>query len=557
MNNNLSIFIEKLKQVHFSGDTSTTVEDIKTYSKDASFFSVKPEIILFPKNTQDIIAIVQATNTFNKQESKKISLTARAAGTCMSGGGLTESVVISFTKYFNQFKGITDTGIATTELGIFYRDFEKETLKKNFILPSYPASRDLCALGGIVANNSGGEKTLQYGKTEDYVTELEIILHDGSVMTTKKLSLTELETKKKLENTEGKIYRDMHDLLEKNYDAVKKAKPDVSKNSAGYYLWNVYDKQKGTFDLTKLFVGSQGTLGIITEAKLQLVQPKKYSRLVVAFLKDMKELGHITNTLLAFKPESLESYDDHTFALAVKLFPAMLKKLKGNALVLAWRFLPEFWSVITGGIPKLVLMAEFTADSEQEAQQQAEAAQKSLEQYKLTTKIAATETDIGKYWTIRRESFSMLRNHIKTLRTAPFIDDFVVKPEFLPEFLPKLYKILDAYPITYTIAGHVGSGNFHIIPLMDFTEKNNAQTKKYIDEIMHTVINLILEYKGSITGEHNDGIVRTPFLTQMYGKEITDLFQKTKKIFDPENVFNPGKKVDGTWEYALNHVIKE
>ncbi len=274
--------------------------------------------------------------------------------------------------------------------------------------------------------------------------------------------------------------------------------------------------------------------------------------MLVVFLKDMHGLGDLTNHILAFKPESLESYDDHTFKLAVKLFPEMIKRLKGNLITLMFKFLPEFWAILTGGIPKLVLMAEFTSDTDEEAETQARLAQQSLEEFHVETKVTHSTEEGKKYWVIRRESFNMLRHHIKNLRTAPFIDDFVVKPESLPEFLPKLYALLDQHPdITYTIAGHVGDGNFHIIPLMDMKKPESKQT---INELMEKVNSLVIEYHGSITGEHNDGIVRTPYVERMFGPEMYNLFKQTKHIFDPDNIFNPGKKVDGTWEYAMKHL---
>jgi FAD/FMN-containing dehydrogenase len=557
----MDIFIEKLR-AHFKGDISMTSTDLEKYSRDASFFKIKPQLVVFPRDVEDIEALVNAANE-SRLAGKPISLTARSAGTDMTGGPLSESVVVEFPRYFNEVKEVGDLpqskfGYAVTQPGVYYRDFEKATLEHGYYLPSYPASRELCTIGGMMANNSGGEKTLEYGKTEDYILEFKVVLQDGKEYTFKQLTMPELEIKKQKLDFEGEVYRKTFDLLHNNYDAIKAAKPNVSKNSAGYYLWNVYDKEKGTFDLTRLLVGSQGTLGLITEGTIRLVKPKTHSRLLVVFLKDMKHLGDMTNHILQFKPESLESYDDHTFKLAVKLFPMMLKKLKGNAIMLGLRFIPEFWAVLTGGIPKLVLMAEFTADSDEEAHNQAVLAQESLKEFNVKSKIADSAEDVGKYWTIRRESFSMLRNHIKKLRTAPFIDDFVVQPSVLPEFLPKLYTILDEYKgITYTIAGHVGSGNFHIIPLMDFTAPAQAETKRIINEMTMRVNKLIFEYKGSITGEHNDGYVRTPFLKDMYGEEIVKYFAELKKIFDPNGIFNPGKKVGGTWQYALDHIIKE
>ena len=169
-------------------------------------------------------------------------------------------------------------------------------------------------------------------------------------------------------------------------------------------------------------------------------------------------------------------------------------------------------------------------------------------------RIAHDPEEALKYWEIRRESFNMLRKHVQGRRTAPFIDDIIVKPEYLPEFLPKIESILKEYKLIYTIAGHAGNGNFHIIPLMDLESPFGADQ---ILEISQKVYDLVLSYKGSITAEHNDGIVRTPYLEQMYGKEIYNLFIKTKNIFDPENIFNPGKKVGGSKKYLHDHVIRK
>ncbi|MEX0910137.1 MAG: FAD-linked oxidase C-terminal domain-containing protein, partial [Candidatus Paceibacterota bacterium] len=139
--------------------------------------------------------------------------------------------------------------------------------------------------------------------------------------------------------------------------------------------------------------------------------------------------------------------------------------------------------------------------------------------------------------------FSLLREHIKGKRTAPFIDDIIVRPEFLAEFLPRLQAILDEYNLIYTVAGHAGDGNFHIIPLMDMTDNKNHEV---ILELSDRVYDLVLQFEGSITAEHNDGIIRTPYLEQMYGADIVALFKEVKHMFDPQNIFNPGKKVGGT-----------
>jgi len=316
-------------------------------------------------------------------------------------------------------------------------------------------------------------------------------------------------------------------------------------------LWNVLDKEKGTFDLSKLFVGSQGTLGIHTKITLSLIKPKHHTRLLVIFLKNTDILPGLINHVLQFKPESFESYDDHTFRIALKMFPQIVKRLGGNIFSLGIQFLPEFFAVLTGGIPKLVLLAEFTGDSDNEAFLKAQEAEESIKEYKVKSRITQNEAEAEKYWVVRRESFNLLRQKVKNMRTAPFIDDLVVLPEVLPEFIPRLYALLDSYNLTYTIAGHMGDANFHIIPLMDLTD---PKSKKIIHEIADKVFDLVFRFKGSITAEHNDGIMRTPYLPKMFGLEVYSLFEQTKHIFDPEGIFNPGKKVGGSFEYTYAHI---
>jgi FAD/FMN-containing dehydrogenase len=454
-------------------------------------------------------------------------------------------------RYLNKFISMGEDE-ASVQPGMFYRDFDKETLKRGLILPSYTASREICAVGGMAANNSGGEKNLMYGKTERYVRKLKVVLDDGSTDEFRSLTMDELKTKEKEKTRSGKIHKEMHKLVEKNYELLQKARPNVSKNSSGYALWNVMDKEKGTFDLTKLLCGSQGTLALNTEITFGLVKPKPHRRLVTIFLNDLSFLGELVNHVLAHKPESFESYDDHTFTLAMRFFPQIAKRLGGGIISLGLSFIPEFWLVVTGGVPKLVLLAEFSDETEEAAIKRAEEAAKDVrDAFHVPVRVLHSEQEAEKYWVIRRESFALLRQNLHGVRTAPFIDDFVVRPEFLPEFLPKLNAILGKYKLIYTIAGHVGDGNFHIIPLMDLTD---PKSKDIIQTLGKEVYELVFSYHGVITGEHNDGIIRTPYLEEEFGQEVYDLFVETKNIFDPGNIFNPGKKVRGTLQYAMDHV---
>jgi len=533
------------------GEVFNDKETLIKYSHDAGLFEVLPKMVVFPKNTSDIKKIVSFV-TRQKKFYPELSITARSAGTDMTGGPLTESIVLDFTKHFNRINKVILIGgnaRVRTEPGVFYRDFEKETLKVGYFLPSYPASREICALGGMVANNSGGEKTLKYGKTEDYVLEIKVVLTDGEEYVIKPLSREDLFKKIKENMFDGRIYKQIFELIESNYEKIKKAKPNVSKNSTGYNVWDVWDKK--TFDLTKLFVGSQGTLGIITEIKLKLVRHNPNTGMMIIFLKDTGSLVDIINAVLPFRPSSFESFDDHTFKLALKFFSGFIKILAKNPISLAFSFLPDIFMVIKRGMPKLVLLVEFEESTQEEVDRKLYGLKRALNLFSVDSKISRTKEESEKYWAIRRESFNLLRQKIRGLGTAPFVDDIIVRPEYLPKFLPRLYAILDKYNLLYTIAGHMGDGNFHVIPLMKLSEEKE---RAKIPLVMDEVYNLIFEYKGSMSAEHNDGLIRSPYLEKMYGHEIYGIFKNVKDIFDPQNIFNPGKKIGATLAYALRHI---
>jgi FAD/FMN-containing dehydrogenase len=541
--------LEELKKI-IKGDVLIDKETLNTFSHDASLFEVKPQVVVYPKDDGDVQALVKFVAK-HKKEYPKLSLTGRSAGTDMGGGSINESIIVAFGKYFNNTP-VVHGDTAITQPGVFYRDFEKETLKHGLLFPSYPASREICAMGGIVNNNSGGEKSLQYGKTEKYVKRIKVVFRDGNEYEIKPLTEKELKEKMELKTLEGEVYTKMYELISKNYDEIMQAKPQVSKNSAGYYLWNVYDKKTGIFDLTKLWVGAQGTLGLLLEADIQLVPVHKYREMEIIFLHDMSHLGKIIDAVMPLKPESFESYDDNTLKLALRYFPEFSHKLGAGGLIQAGlAFLPAFLQMFTGHLPKLILQIDFTGDDPDELKQKIASLREKLKPFHPKIRIAIEDQE-KKYWLVRRESFNLLRNKVRGKHTAPFVDDFVINPKDIAEVIPQVTAILKRYPeFIFTVAGHVGDGNFHIIPLVDIA---NPKVRTAIPEISKEVYGIINKYHGSITGEHNDGIIRTPYLKQMYGEKIVELFKETKNIFDPDDIFNPGKKVGGTLDYAMDHI---
>jgi FAD/FMN-containing dehydrogenase len=546
--------IQTLKNNGFKGDIEDNVETRDFYSHDASMFEIQPQLVVMPKDVEDVELLVK-TVASHKATQPDLSITARSAGTDMSGGAINDSIIAVFNKYFTSIEAVSDKE-ARVQPGVFYRDFEKETLKYKALMPSYPASRDLCTVGGMVNNNAGGEKSLEFGKTENFVTELKVVFADGIERTVKSLNRLELLSKIGQKDFEGKVYKDLYDLLSKHNDKVKAAKPHVSKNSTGYNLWDVLDHDSGVFDLTKLIVGAQGTLGLTTDIKFSLVPAKPHSGLLVIFLKDVDRLGEIIPKVLEHKPATFESFDDATLKLSIRFMPSFLKMLGLSKFIhLLFSLIPDGFQLLRG-IPKLILMVEFNGETEDEVRQKIRALHKELNVDRVRYEINGQEEDPNeeaseKFWIMRRQSFTLLRSKVKDKHTAPFIDDLVVNPQYLTEFLPKLRNIIKKYKLLATIAGHMGDGNFHIIPLMKLED---AKDRAKLLPAMKEVDELVLSYKGSLSGEHNDGLVRGPWLEQMYGREVLDIFREAKHIMDPDGIFNPHKKANADWDYSFSHI---
>lgn len=542
-----------LKSV-FSGEIDNSDATREIYSHDASLFELKPKVVVSPKDSKDVQQLVKWVIA-HKEDVPELSITPRSAGTDMSGGAIGESIVADMTKHMNAITEISATS-AHIQPGLYFRDFDAKTLEHNALLPSYPASRDLCTLGGMISNNSGGEKSLEYGKTANFVTELSVVFADGNEYIVKPLQKDELVRKMSQGDFEGDLYKQTFELLEKHYDKIQKAKPNVSKDSTGYHLWDVWNRETGVFDLTKLIVGSQGTLGIVTDIKLKLVPRRAHSGLLVLFLKDINSLGELIETVLRHKPASFEGFDDATLLLSIKFMPYFLKMLGPVKFIkLCFGLLPDGLQLLRG-IPKMVVMVEFNGDSVDEVREKIAELHRELGKYRARYEINGFEEDptegkSEKFWIMRRHSFNLLRKKVKDKHTAPFIDDFIVRPEHLPKFLPELREIIKRYKLFATIQGHVGDGNFHVIPLMEI-EKPEERAK--LQPAMKEVNTLVLKYGGSISGEHNDGMVRGPWLETMYGSEVFGYMKATKAIFDGQNIFNPHKKTDADWDFSFSHI---
>jgi FAD/FMN-containing dehydrogenase len=431
------------------------------------------------------------------------------------------------------------------------RDIDPYLAAKELMLGCVPASRAICTIGGMVGNNSGGEQSLRYGNVERSVRELTVVLADGKAYVVKPLTKKQLDLKMQEPTFEGRLYKQTFELIEKQYDLIKNARPHVNKNSMGYNLWSVWDRDTGIFDLTHLFTGSQGTLGIVTDIKIEAVKKPKHTGLLLAYLSSFKQLGNIIPVVMKHNPSTFEGFDDITFNLGLRYFSMFKKQLGTKVWAQEQAWLLGSAARFKGHLPNILLMIEFEGDTKEEVFQKIETLHADLKQYKLRMDVEGDETSSAPFWQVRRASLALLRNQVKDKYASPFIDDMTVQPQYLPEFLPKVRHIIRKYKLPATLAGHFGDGNFHIIPLMDIA---GTKDQEKLEPVMRELIPIVLKYGGTMAGEHNDGMVRGPWLPAVFGDDVFKIFKNIKEISDPLYIFNPHKKTDASWDFSMDHI---
>ncbi len=528
---------EKTIKSIIEGDVDVSAETLKKCSHDASIFEVTPTAVIYPKNLSDLSELIHFVSE-KKRKGVSVSLTPRAGGTCMSGGPLTQSYVVDLTRYFNSIDEVnTTTRTVWVESGVMHVDIEKATHPLGLFFAPYTSSRDICGIGGMIGNNASGEKSVKYGPTSSNINRLNIILSDGNEYFFEPLTVIELEEKKALQTFEGELYRKITKLIDKNWNVIDKNHPRVKKNAAGYPLWDLWNDDHTHFNMSRLFIGSQASLGIVTKAELSLVNFPKATRMIVAPITNLSDLNLIVKTLLRHNPDVCETFDHHTYDLAKKYHPIEAERAN----------IAEGKHMVVFGI--------YSGDSQHEADVLAGQAKEELERMGKEVFWVESPDVIESFLVIRRKSFRMLLEHPHSdKRAMAFLEDTIVPLEHYGEFLSALEAILAEYDMTYTYAGHIGDGSIRLVPLVNM-ELDGAQ--EMVMEVEKRVNNLVFAFGGSMSADHNDGIIRTPFLEQMYGKEMVALFAKIKKVFDPLNIFNPGKKIGSTLKYAIDHMVKK
>jgi FAD/FMN-containing dehydrogenase len=544
------LLIAKLfREAGFRGGISAQDSLLDAYSTDESIFSIRPQVVLQPKNRNDV-QIAAKVISLNIEQFPSLSLTPRAAGTGLGGGSLTDSIVIDMCAHMSKIGDITekkDSITIVTEPGAMWRDLEKKLKKHNAYIPSFPASKDICSIGGAVANNSAGPDSLRYGHCADWVASMDVVLHDGHTYTIKPLSFREFKLLIKQDHEHARIAKEIFDLVAKNEKEIKKGRPHTAKNSAGYPLWSVlpegaakFKKGTGTFDLIRLIAGSQGTIGIITNLTMKAIAIPAHTALVAVPIFNLDDTASTIVKALKHDPINVEVFDALTFDLALKNPSFFKDRMSSSSYYRTMLSMYTTYHVrFRRKTPEFIVLV--TLDDDTVADIGERELVESIASKNVQPRLVKNATEKEMYWQIRRASYTLSKFQDASKRPAAFLEDMTVPPENLSKFFKEIKKLLSEFGVTAAVHGHGGNGHFHFYPLLDFT---NKKTPELVEKMAEKFFKAAVKFDGNICGEHNDGIIRTPHLSKMFSVKMLDLFVQTENIFDPFDVFNPGKKVN-------------
>jgi FAD/FMN-containing dehydrogenase len=459
------------------------------YSVDASHYQVKPDAIIQPVDAEDVRRVCQECSV------SQVPLVPRGSGTGLLGQSLCSGVVLDFTKNMNRILEIGEDHVVT-QPGIVKAVLDNELRKRGKWLPVDPASSNYCSIGGMIANNSSGIHCLGYGNTVDFLLGAELVYPDG----TRGFADESLYDEK---------CASLRDLLEPNRNLVLSTFPRVNKNSCGYRIDAVLRNSR--FLPHKILAAAEGTLGVITQAKLRILDLPEHRCLLVFAFSHLIEGMAAVPAILKSSPVSLEMMDQ---------------------------------TVVSGGRydrkSGCLLFVEF-AGSRQSAERQSDECRRNLEGKAILLESAADHSSLTKIWAARKAALNnVMKLTVGSRKPVGLIEDTVVPPVALKDHCAGLLQEYERHHLKYVMYGHVGDGNVHTRPVIDL--QSEAQIR-LMEQIAVRVFSGVAQIGGTITGEHGDGIGRLPYIPLVYGRPILNLFEKVKEIFDPAYLLNPGKKV--------------
>ncbi len=518
----------ELKKI-FKGEVYTDSTSVVLYSTDASAYSERPLGVVYPKDVDDIGAVI--TFCYNH----KISIIPRAAGTSLAGQVVGNGLVVDISKHLNKIIEVNreerwvrvEPGVVLDELNAYLKSFGL------FFGPETSTS-NRCNMGGMVGNNSCGSHSIIYGSTRDHTLEIKGFLSNGDRAVFSSLTKEQFDAKCKEDSFEGGVYQKINEILssEGNRKEIEKEFPhkEIHRRNTGYaldYLMKSEPFVGGSepFNMCNLLAGSEGTLFFSTEIKLNLVPlPPEEKGLVCVHLYSLEDAFKANIIALEFNPVAIELMDKTIMDLT-----------KDNITQRKNRFFVD-------GNPEALLLVEFYSDSKEDINQRAKAMQEAMlaKGYGYSFPVLYG-SDIGKVWALRKAGLGVLSNMPGDDLPVPVIEDTAVRPIDVPDYMADINVMLKKYNKECVYYAHIGSGELHIRPVLNMKREGDV---KLFHDIAKDTATIVKKYRGSLSGEHGDGRLRGQFISFMVGEHNYSLFKDVKKAFDPNNIFNPGKITD-------------
>lgn len=509
------------------------------YSTDASIYQISPVGVVFPRSRSDVKAAIEIAARH------RVPILPRGSGTSLSGQTVAAALVIDFSRFMNRILDIDrERRLVRIEPGVVLDQLNAALAPSGMQFGPDVATSSRANLGGMIGNNSAGSRSVRQGKVIDHVRELTVLLADASEIVCGPCSDSQLAAKASQANREGEIYRRLPALVAENRREILARYPRILRRVSGYnldaFVPEIYDgspiapvarqldgewPDRRSFNLARLIVGAEGTLGTVVEAVLHMVPlPKERGVVCLQFATTDAALESVAK-ILECRPSAVEMLDRNI----VELSRTNLKYKKSLAFV--------------DGTPEAMLIVEFAADDKlqiadsMQLLEQKLHGQPGLERF-LPARDAQQREQI---WNCRKAGAPLLLSIPGARKPIAFVEDTAVDPSKLPEFTRRFRKILGKHGITGAYYGHASVGCLHIRPMIDTKSAGDLAILKAVSD---EVAALVQEFGGAMTGEHGDGLARSYHNLKLFGPKLFGAFGEVKRLFDPEQLMNPGKVVD-------------
>ncbi len=487
------------------------------YSTDASVYQIAPAGVVIPRNREDILRSLGICRRH------RCPITMRGGGTSQCGQSIGSGLQIDISKYYNRVLEVNaDERWVRVEPGIVLDELNAQMAPLGLRFAPDISTASRATIGGMMANNAAGARSVWWGRTIDHVQEMVVALSDASMVHFREIPRTEVPAGDTLE---AACYRTVLGLASEHAAEIGRRYPKILRHVGGYNLDEFTDPAKPV-NLARIMVGSEGTLGIILEAKLRLVPLPKAKAVMAIMFHDLLESLAATPVILEHKPSAVEVMDK-----------SILDYTRQNAT------LDRIRNAYIEGDPASTLCVELYADRKEDLPPRLQALEDDLRRRKLGYAYRS-ETDPAaqaKIWSLRENSLGLSMAMRGDAKSISFVEDTAVAPEKLRDYIGRFLEVIHRHGTTAGIYAHASVGCLHVRPVINL--KTEDGIRKF-ETMAQEVADLVLEFGGSLSSEHGDGLTRSPFNRQMFGPVLYEAFREVKRTFDPDGILNPGKIVD-------------